>query len=256
MSNRPNDLFLLSMVINDQKKKQPLNENIKILDYGCGLGQLVELGTKMLLNIYGVDTFETYYESWKKNIPKEISEKISKIENNKTKYKDNTFDYIVSNHVFEHIKNPLQSFKEISRILKPDGVLFIIFPNKSVWHEGHIGLFFPHWFKKHSYLQKKYLTICYYLGLGKKRHLKIDGWNYILNDVTFYHSISSIEKMIIEAFRNKPQNISFKYMKFRISISKIKKLYPFAKYFFIKWILLFIAKKKVGSIFKIINLNN
>jgi len=48
MSNCPNDLFLLSMVSNCQKNNQIRNNNIKILDYGCGLGQLVELETKCL----------------------------------------------------------------------------------------------------------------------------------------------------------------------------------------------------------------
>jgi len=180
----------------------------------------------------------------KKNIP----EKISRIEKNKTKYEDNTFDYVVSNHVFEHIESPISSFKEISRILKPNGTLFIIFPNKSVWYVGYIGLFFPHWFKKNSYLQKKYLTICYYLGLGRKRHLKTSGSSYILNDVTFYHSI---ERMIKETFASKPQNISYEYMKFRLSISKLKKIYSYVNNFFIKFILLFVAKKKLGVFLKL-----
>lgn len=43
-------------------------------------------------------------------------------------YKDNTFDYIISNHVMEHIANEEQAVSEIKRVLKTSGKWIFSFP--------------------------------------------------------------------------------------------------------------------------------
>lgn len=44
------------------------------------------------------------------------------------KFEDNTFDYILSNHVIEHIEDEAGFFRECLRVLKPDGKLIITAP--------------------------------------------------------------------------------------------------------------------------------
>lgn len=44
------------------------------------------------------------------------------------KFEDNTFDYILSNHVIEHISDEAGFFRECLRVLKPDGKLIITAP--------------------------------------------------------------------------------------------------------------------------------
>ena len=137
---KPNYQYILELVQNassDTKYK-----NVKILDFGCGVGEVVESGLDMSLDIYGTDTFEGYYENWKDNLPSNIKDRISRIQNNKMEYDDNTFDFVISNQVFEHIRYPLDSYKEIARVLKPGGIFYAIFPNKSCWYEGHIDCTF------------------------------------------------------------------------------------------------------------------
>lgn len=43
-------------------------------------------------------------------------------------YEDNTFDYIISNHVMEHIVDEEKAVSEIKRVLKPDGKWIFSFP--------------------------------------------------------------------------------------------------------------------------------
>jgi len=43
-------------------------------------------------------------------------------------FRDNFFDYIIANHVLEHIKRIDKAFGEIKRVLKSDGKLIISFP--------------------------------------------------------------------------------------------------------------------------------
>lgn len=43
---------------------------------------------------------------------------------------DKKYDFVVSSHCLEHIANPLKALNEWSRILKDDGILLLILPNK------------------------------------------------------------------------------------------------------------------------------
>lgn len=43
-------------------------------------------------------------------------------------FKEDFFDYIIANHVLEHIENIDLAFSEIRRVLKPDGKLIVSFP--------------------------------------------------------------------------------------------------------------------------------
>lgn len=43
---------------------------------------------------------------------------------------DHSYDYILSSHVVEHLPNLIAAFLEWNRILKPSGVIFIIFPKR------------------------------------------------------------------------------------------------------------------------------
>jgi predicted SAM-dependent methyltransferase len=58
---------------------------------------------------------------------------------------DNEYDYIVSSHVIEHLQDLIGTFIEWKRVLKPDGIIFIIFPKRDALPEdvgrplSHVG---------------------------------------------------------------------------------------------------------------------
>jgi ubiquinone/menaquinone biosynthesis C-methylase UbiE len=105
------------------------------LDLGCGVGQFVEKIAKIEGNfVVGSDTS---FASLKKAdyLLKEFSStKIySLINQDKSEFpfKDNSFDYILSADVLEHVgyKNQIKFFSEIYRILKNNGKAIIHTPN-------------------------------------------------------------------------------------------------------------------------------
>lgn len=66
--------------------------------------------------------------------------------------KSNTFDVVVSTQVLEHVQHPWRWIKEIERIVKPNGLVYICTPNTigfheypidcwRVWPDGMKGLF-------------------------------------------------------------------------------------------------------------------
>lgn len=44
-------------------------------------------------------------------------------------FPDNNFDFVVANHILEHMVNPIGAIREWLRILKDDGILFLSVPN-------------------------------------------------------------------------------------------------------------------------------
>lgn len=110
------------------------NENIKILDLGCGEG----LYTFTLANsdFRGeIVAFDFNAELLKRaNNWVDKNKKINFTNGDLTKalpFPNNYFDIIIFTEVLEHIDDEIKPLKEIYRILKNDGKLFLTVPNKN-----------------------------------------------------------------------------------------------------------------------------
>jgi len=98
-------------------KKISLSREEKILDVGCGVGNL----SKYLkgFNLYGCDLMESFVKQAKKKNYKQV--KVADVYN--LPYKDNEFDKILCFGVFEYINNPEKAMKELLRVCKGEIIL-------------------------------------------------------------------------------------------------------------------------------------
>lgn len=116
--------FMLPELIKD------LKDDSKILEIGCGQS----IGLRYLANnnyikgknIFGVDQSDVAIRFLKKRIP---SGNFKTRDVHKLKYPDNFFDCVLLMEVFEHLEQPKLVLNEIRKILKPEGKLFLSFPN-------------------------------------------------------------------------------------------------------------------------------
>ena len=128
--------------------------NVKILDFGCGGGvPLVLLKMAGYNNINGVDLQNLHINKIQKqqyfsNMFGFEDNTFSYINNNKTNFDDNNFDIVISLQVLEHVKNFKLYYDEISRVLKNDGKLVLIFPHRFKIYDSHSKLYFVHYFPK------------------------------------------------------------------------------------------------------------
>jgi len=131
-----------------------LEKKGKVLEVGCGEGQFVRAIKKYdsSLDCYGSDVSQNAIDK-AKNYNDGVKYFIS--EENILPFEDSLFDAVLIYDVLEHVKNPEIILKEISRVLKKDGLFYVFVPC-----EGDYTSFW-FWLKK--------------IGLGNKLTFKYAG---------------------------------------------------------------------------------
>lgn len=104
----------------------------EILDIGCGAaGKSLYYASKGANHVTGIEIVEHYEQE-----ANELAKKL-KLENKftfvlgdgaKMPFKENSFDTVIMNDAMEHVDDPESVLKEINRVLKPKGRLYVNFP--------------------------------------------------------------------------------------------------------------------------------
>jgi len=104
-------------------KKNINKNNLKILDFGCGVG----VNTKMLSDFGHVTCYDESPEAIK-YLKKKFNndEKISIVNNFENC--NELFDLIIASDVLEHIENDERELKKIHKLLKPNGLFLATVP--------------------------------------------------------------------------------------------------------------------------------
>lgn len=103
-----------------------ISEGTKVLDIGCGSGELLLLLKEKGCNAYGIDVDEVT-TNYLRNVMNlnvitcDIDFGIP--------FQDGFFDAVFMRHSLEHFHNPLEVLKEVRRTLKTNGKLIIGIPN-------------------------------------------------------------------------------------------------------------------------------
>ena len=95
----------------------------KILDVGCGNGNLFDLLPDGKYELFGVDFSENMIKEAKKKCGQKASFSVADAEN--LPFDNNTFDFIVCNASFHHYIHPNKVLEEMHRVLKDGGRLLI-----------------------------------------------------------------------------------------------------------------------------------
>jgi ubiquinone/menaquinone biosynthesis C-methylase UbiE len=66
----------------------------------------------------------------------------------KLNFPDNSFDVVICTHVYEHVPDASVLFKEIYRVLRPEGICYLAAQNRLWPWEPHYNLFFLSYFPK------------------------------------------------------------------------------------------------------------
>lgn len=143
----------------------------KVLDVGFGSGGISMAFALAGASVSGVDVDPEL---------KEIAEKTLVAENLKADLKiydgrifpffDDYFDFVVCSSVLEHVSYPEEVLKEILRVLKPSGRVFLSLPNKYYPKETHTLAYFV------SYMPRGMANL--YLKILKRSPLEHDNLHF------------------------------------------------------------------------------
>jgi SAM-dependent methyltransferase len=109
-------------------------EKGRVLDVGCGNGEILNQYRDLGWETYGVEM-----SAASARIAESVGHRLFVGELMDARYQENYFDAVTLWDSLEHIHNPLTITKEIYRILKPDGRIYISVPN--------YGSCYARWFK-------------------------------------------------------------------------------------------------------------
>lgn len=105
-----------------------LQDGMKVLDVGCGTGSLLkELSqSRRELNLYGIDLSPEMINGARVKL-KDV-EHVELYERSAADllFQSNYFDYVVCMNSLHHHPNPKQSLAEMTRVLKPGGVMILM----------------------------------------------------------------------------------------------------------------------------------
>lgn len=187
----PNHSFLLNFAF---------SHGGRILDFGCGNGEMVKAGCDTGLDIYGADNFFCMPEfGTASNVRTALGDRLIEIGvGGQISCPDQYFDLVVTNQVFEHVADMGSVLAEMRRVLKPNGTMVHIFPSREVWREGHCHVPFAHRVK-HT---RRFLRMGYALGLGFERHYFqtvaewVECWDAFLHEKCFYRTLNQIHSSL------------------------------------------------------------
>jgi len=124
-------------------------ESKKLLDIGTGKAFLLEIANELGFDCYGLDISKYAVNFARKKFPDRIFEGTLE----QAKFENEFFDVVALTDVIEHISDINSLVAEIRRILKPNGLVFVISP-----HTGSIS----HKILKTNWFQYKFEHIIYF----------------------------------------------------------------------------------------------
>ena len=178
---------LLSIVHTQTKGLGP-DRPVRVLDAGCGTGQLIaylsanlpRLSPSLTFELYGFDVaghgvqLDNYFEDTRRRLSAECpgvdwSERLALVPaGDPWPFPDEFFDVVVSNQVLEHVRTRDQFFSEIRRTLRVGGSSAHLSPLRECLWEWHLHLPLVHRIRNYDLL-RACITLCSRLGLGKYR---------------------------------------------------------------------------------------
>ncbi|WP_172969561.1 class I SAM-dependent methyltransferase [Rhodanobacter sp. T12-5] len=179
-----------------------------ILEVGCGSGIIsnaLATAGHGRLNVFAVDVADNRVEK--------DGYIFQQVHGTTLPYPDHSFDLIVSNHVIEHVGDrnaQLHHLKEIRRVLKIDGLIYLAVPNKWRIIEPHYRLPLLSWlpqrisdayvrlFKRGSYYDCQPLSARKAMTLFHDAHLQINDvtLNALRTTLTIEHPRHPITRLV------------------------------------------------------------
>ena len=140
-----------------------VRENMNFLDIGCGTGWGIGQAARLIDfkgSFYGIDLSQKMIEKAQENFKDYANFHFIKANSESIPLDDNFFDIVICTNSFHHYVHPDKAMKEIFRLLKHGGRIYILDPAADFWiikvvdkiiklfEPGHVKIYSSEEFKK------------------------------------------------------------------------------------------------------------
>lgn len=177
-------------------KQVPSLSGKKVLDIGCGPGELVRV-IKTVYEDCDITGLDISPEMIKYAEMKSISLNLYGIkyilgDSHSLPFQDNSFDYLFNTISFHHYENPEKAIKEMNRILKPGGTLYLL---DSIKNPSIISFMPWYWdYKDSKQCYSKHLTSNQFYDIFTKSNFEKVTYKYYFNFFPAVHILCIANK--------------------------------------------------------------
>lgn len=124
------DLLQFAETTGDSFRTGPSTRSLKVLDVGTGTALIpIELCQRPIqVNILAIDLAGEMLRLARQNVNRAGFDKrieLQQLDAKALPFDDGEFDWVISNSIIHHIPEPLDSLREMQRVLRTDGLLFV-----------------------------------------------------------------------------------------------------------------------------------
>lgn len=136
--------------LNEMRQFIKVNKKMKILDAGCGFGHFVSYCLDQGYNCYGYEVDKNLAKIGKSilKINQQNQNRVSLVKSKRLPYEEQSFDLINLSFVLDYVHDIPALLKELRRILKKDGEIYIEAPNYLCCFSPIYALVFFPWLPK------------------------------------------------------------------------------------------------------------
>ena len=119
------------LVLNLIDKEIDKNQDIKVLDVGCGTGVYVDELVKRTFKVYGLDISKEMVQKSLITVSESKKEEVRLVVGDAEflPYKSDYFDLIIGVGLLEYLPSEINALSEFKRLLKQEGILIFTLPN-------------------------------------------------------------------------------------------------------------------------------
>ena len=191
-------------------------KTVNVLDVGASSGIIDSFISDYVKSLVGID-IDKGAISHAKQIFKKKNLLFKNDDALNLSFTNNSFDIVICTHVYEHVENPDKLFKEIYRVLKPNGICYLAAVN-ALWPiEPH------HYLPFLSYLPKNVANIYLRLFTGKKYYYEtlFTYWRLKEMVINLDFGISDYTPLVLST----PKKFGFKHKKINSKTANILKYF-------------------------------
>jgi ubiquinone/menaquinone biosynthesis C-methylase UbiE len=183
------------------------NKGLRVLDIGSGIGKFISVSNQNGYDCIGLEPSQKACELVKDILKEEECKGMSLVCGiaESIPFPDDTFDVVISITVLEHVNDMREALSEGIRVLKEQGLFYLLVPNFLSFWEGHYKVFFI------PYLLSLKSVFKLYVRLRGRNVECADSINFNINPFYLQRTLRSlgnveIEDISIKRFQEKFNN--------------------------------------------------